>query len=418
MRLICLNFCRISNGLSNLSASTNLSTLNLSGNKIKDLEELKPLENFKELESLDLFNNEATSIDSYRQKIFSMLPSLVYLDGFDVNDVEAESEGDDDDEVNGNDSEEDGEEGKCCRAIICSTSLVWVSMRRRGRERTCQSACLCGFKVDCREVGHTRKLHQKRKINKSEKSTQTSPLISGKFSMVPINQAIKYQSNAKCNANTCENEWKWTVSTDFTKPFAINGLEFDLAELERYENRLKSTSAAAHSRLADDSADDLDEYLERMALNAAPHVVDVESNATDAKPSTSAVCNANDPTERHTNAHSANRSAGNMELAGDARSGRTSWPLLLFGLLSILAFVNSVQCKRIQQNYIVLIRVGWCYSAHSMQYTNHNTFFFRFYIGSRNVCVCRSLSLTPTVSFRCVNLGWTLIQNSFRSRQG
>lgn len=58
---------------------------------------------------LDLFNNEATSIDSYRQKIFAMIPSLVYLDGFDVNDVEAISDGEDDEDVNGNDSEGDDE---------------------------------------------------------------------------------------------------------------------------------------------------------------------------------------------------------------------------------------------------------------------------------------------------------------------
>lgn len=89
-------FCRISNGLSNLSASTKLTHLNLSGNKVKDVEELKPLENFKELQVLDLFNNEATTIDSYRDKIFAMIPSLVYLDGFDVHEVEAVSEGDDD----------------------------------------------------------------------------------------------------------------------------------------------------------------------------------------------------------------------------------------------------------------------------------------------------------------------------------
>lgn len=108
---LCFGLARISNGLSNLSASTKLTNLNLSGNKIKDLEELKPLENFKELEVLDLFNNEATSIESYRQKIFAMIPSLVYLDGFDVNDVEAVSEGEDDEEVNGNDSDEDCVEG-------------------------------------------------------------------------------------------------------------------------------------------------------------------------------------------------------------------------------------------------------------------------------------------------------------------
>lgn len=103
---------RISNGLSNLSASTKLTHLNLSGNKVKDLEELKPLDSFKELKVLDLFNNEATAIDSYRQKVFAMIPSLVYLDGFDVNDVEAVSDGEDDDEVNGNDSDEDGVEGR------------------------------------------------------------------------------------------------------------------------------------------------------------------------------------------------------------------------------------------------------------------------------------------------------------------
>lgn len=87
---------RISNGLSNLSVSTKLTHLNLSGNKIKDVEELKPLESFKELQVLDLFNNEATTIDSYRDKIFAMIPSLVYLDGFDIHEVEAVSEGEDD----------------------------------------------------------------------------------------------------------------------------------------------------------------------------------------------------------------------------------------------------------------------------------------------------------------------------------
>lgn len=78
------------------------------------------MENFKELEVLDLFNNEATSIDSYRQKIFAMIPSLVYLDGFDVNDVEAVSDGEDDEEVNGNDSDEDGVEGEATKSFFPS----------------------------------------------------------------------------------------------------------------------------------------------------------------------------------------------------------------------------------------------------------------------------------------------------------
>lgn len=101
---------RISSGLSNLTTSApELTHLNLSGNKIKDLEELKPLENFKHLDSLDLFNNEATSMDSYREKIFALIPSLKFLDGYDAEEREAQSDGEDDDELNGNDSEDDGD---------------------------------------------------------------------------------------------------------------------------------------------------------------------------------------------------------------------------------------------------------------------------------------------------------------------
>lgn len=101
---------RISNGLNYLTTSPKLAYLNLSGNKIKDLEALKPLEAFENLAVLDLFNNEATQTENYREKIFEMLPSLEFLDGFDANDVEAPSEGDDDEEVNGNDSDEASDE--------------------------------------------------------------------------------------------------------------------------------------------------------------------------------------------------------------------------------------------------------------------------------------------------------------------
>lgn len=149
-----------------------------------------------------------------------------------------------------------------------------------------------------------------------------------------------------------ENECKWPVSTDFTKPFSINGLEFDLAELEQYENRLTSTSTAPHGRPTD-SVDDLDEYLERMALSGAAHVertenTATESKATEAQPSTSAARNAHDPIECKASTHTAKPSDANIGLANDANLARTSFPLLLFGLLSILAFVNSVQCKRKQ----------------------------------------------------------------------
>jgi len=99
---------RISNGLNHLLTSPKLTILNLSGNKIKDFEELKPLSNMEKLEILDLFNNEVTSAENYRNNVFRLIPSLKFLDGFDKDDNEAPS--DDDDEINGNESDEDGDD--------------------------------------------------------------------------------------------------------------------------------------------------------------------------------------------------------------------------------------------------------------------------------------------------------------------
>lgn len=92
--------------------SPKLTSLNLSGNKIKDFDELKPLASLEKLEILDLFNNEVTSAENYRNNVFRLLPSLKFLDGFDKDDNEAPS--DDDDEINGEGNEDDSndEDGK------------------------------------------------------------------------------------------------------------------------------------------------------------------------------------------------------------------------------------------------------------------------------------------------------------------
>lgn len=102
---------RISNGLNLLHTSPKLTNLNLSGNKIKDLETLEPLKEFEHLKSLDLFNNEVTAIDNYREKLFKLLPSLKYLDGFDVKEQEADDSEQEVDSVNGNEEEESDEYG-------------------------------------------------------------------------------------------------------------------------------------------------------------------------------------------------------------------------------------------------------------------------------------------------------------------
>ncbi|XP_062367427.1 acidic leucine-rich nuclear phosphoprotein 32 family member E isoform X6 [Cinclus cinclus] len=90
----------ISGGLEVLAERCpNLTYLNLSGNKIKDLGTVEALQNLKNLKSLDLFNCEITNLEDYRDSIFELLQQITYLDGFDQEDNEApDSEDDDDDD--------------------------------------------------------------------------------------------------------------------------------------------------------------------------------------------------------------------------------------------------------------------------------------------------------------------------------
>lgn len=104
LRKLELSDNRISNTLSHLTGSPKLTHLNLSGNRIKDFEELKPLKDLENLEVLDLFNNEVTMMQHYREEIFDLIPSLKYLDGFDREDLEAPS---DEEDNSGTDVDED-----------------------------------------------------------------------------------------------------------------------------------------------------------------------------------------------------------------------------------------------------------------------------------------------------------------------
>uniref|UniRef100_A0A8C7G266 Acidic leucine-rich nuclear phosphoprotein 32 family member n=1 Tax=Oncorhynchus kisutch TaxID=8019 RepID=A0A8C7G266_ONCKI len=81
---------RISGGLEVLAERlVNLTHLNLSGNKFKDISTLEPLKKLPILKSLDLFNCEVTNLGDYRESIFKLLPQLTYLDGYDIEDCEA-----------------------------------------------------------------------------------------------------------------------------------------------------------------------------------------------------------------------------------------------------------------------------------------------------------------------------------------
>merc|ERR1711881_309740 len=100
---------RISSGLQALQDCPQLSHLNLSNNKIKDLDAIEPVKSFGQLTHLDLFNNDICNIEDYRTKVFKLLPSLKFLDDADADDNDEEES---DDGVNGGEEgdEEDGEE--------------------------------------------------------------------------------------------------------------------------------------------------------------------------------------------------------------------------------------------------------------------------------------------------------------------
>jgi len=104
LRKLELSDNRISGGLNFLHGCPKLSYLNLSGNKIKDIETLEPLKQLGELHNLDLFNCEVTNADGYREKVFQLLDGcLLYLDGYDRNDQEADDDEDEDGDVSGHD---------------------------------------------------------------------------------------------------------------------------------------------------------------------------------------------------------------------------------------------------------------------------------------------------------------------------
>ncbi|XP_039368059.1 acidic leucine-rich nuclear phosphoprotein 32 family member E isoform X2 [Mauremys reevesii] len=102
----------ISGGLEVLAEKCpNLTYLNLSGNKIKDLSTVEALQNLKNLKSLDLFNCEITNLEDYRESVFELLHQITYLDGFDQEDNEAPDSEEEEDEGDEDDDEDEDEAG-------------------------------------------------------------------------------------------------------------------------------------------------------------------------------------------------------------------------------------------------------------------------------------------------------------------
>ncbi|XP_033093908.1 acidic leucine-rich nuclear phosphoprotein 32 family member B isoform X3 [Trachypithecus francoisi] len=125
---------RIFGGLDMLAEKLpNLTHLNLSGNKLKDISTLEPLKKLECLKSLDLFNCEVTNLNDYRESVFKLLPQLTYLDGYDREDQEAP---DSDAEVDGVDEEEEDEDG-------AASMTGWLSGLLLESKRSLLDVSLC-----------------------------------------------------------------------------------------------------------------------------------------------------------------------------------------------------------------------------------------------------------------------------------
>ncbi|KAG7488152.1 hypothetical protein MATL_G00030530 [Megalops atlanticus] len=112
LRKLELSDNRVSGGLEALAErAPNLSHLNLSGNKIKDLSTLEPLKKLPQLTSVDLFNCEVTMLLEYRESVLDLLPQITYLDGFDADDQEALDSNPSSGEDELDDEDEDGDSG-------------------------------------------------------------------------------------------------------------------------------------------------------------------------------------------------------------------------------------------------------------------------------------------------------------------
>jgi acidic leucine-rich nuclear phosphoprotein 32 family protein A/C/D len=85
-----------------------LEQLNLCGNLIETIDDIKILTGVKSLLTLDLYENKVTQVPNYREEVFKLMPSLRYLDGYDANNEEIEvSEAD----TNAEDGMSDVEDG-------------------------------------------------------------------------------------------------------------------------------------------------------------------------------------------------------------------------------------------------------------------------------------------------------------------
>ena len=110
LRKLELSDNRIAGGLESLADLDSLVELSLGGNKVASVDELKPITGLR-IQTLDLAGCPcADDSEEYRQSMFDMFVSLVYLDGMDMDGNEKLIDDEDDEEEDEDDEDEDDED--------------------------------------------------------------------------------------------------------------------------------------------------------------------------------------------------------------------------------------------------------------------------------------------------------------------
>ncbi|KAL3527089.1 hypothetical protein ACH5RR_011745 [Cinchona calisaya] len=104
---------RIAGGLEFLveSGLDSLRDLDLSNNRIQDINDLRPLAELR-LVSLDLYECPVTRVKDYRSRVFGLIKSLKYLDKMDAEENERPESDDEEDEDEEDDDEDDPGSGE------------------------------------------------------------------------------------------------------------------------------------------------------------------------------------------------------------------------------------------------------------------------------------------------------------------
>lgn len=137
-------------------------------------------------------------------------------------------------------------------------------------------------------------------------------------------------------------------------------MEIDLHELEIYEKQLaekrrtkrNSSPAASTANVehkTDQTVDEIDAYLEQLALDLKTKDEHTDHKPSDSNNSPNTLQNSNTQPKQCSSPSIDSKimEADNSSSTTAAQiSSQTSFPLLLFAFFSILAFVNSVRCKK------------------------------------------------------------------------